>query len=49
MVYMIKLDLCILQQEDIRSYIDSSIKHGIPLSTFRKERIGGDSHGVSYW
>ncbi|QCE13860.1 DDT domain-containing protein DDR4-like [Vigna unguiculata] len=38
-----------VEQEDIRSYIDSSIKHGIPLSTFRKERIGGDSHGVSYW
>ncbi|KAL9314179.1 hypothetical protein ACSQ67_019631 [Phaseolus vulgaris] len=38
-----------VEQEDIRSYIDSSIKHGIPLSTFRKERIGGDSHGISYW
>ncbi|KAG5032095.1 hypothetical protein JHK82_015685 [Glycine max] len=38
-----------VEQEDIRGYIDRSIKHGIPLSTFRKERIGGDSHGISYW
>ncbi|XP_019431185.1 PREDICTED: DDT domain-containing protein DDR4-like [Lupinus angustifolius] len=37
------------EQEDIRSYIDNSIKHGVQLSTFRKERIGGDSHGISYW
>ncbi|CAL0319947.1 unnamed protein product [Lupinus luteus] len=37
------------EQEDIRSYIDNSLKHGVQLSTFRKERIGGDSHGVSYW
>ncbi|KAG8379085.1 hypothetical protein BUALT_Bualt07G0051500 [Buddleja alternifolia] len=39
----------ILQQEDIRNYIDESIKHGVHLSAFRKERIGGDSHGISYW
>ncbi|KAL7617464.1 hypothetical protein Lser_V15G00436 [Lactuca serriola] len=38
-----------VEQEDIRSYIDDSIKHGVPLSAFRKERTGGDSHGVSYW
>lgn len=38
-----------LQQDDIRSYIDDSIKHGVPLSAYRKERTGGDSHGVSYW
>ncbi|KAH1254833.1 DDT domain-containing protein DDR4 [Glycine max] len=31
-----------VEQEDIRGYIDRSIKHGIPLSTFRKERIGDD-------
>ncbi|XP_022852533.1 DDT domain-containing protein DDR4-like [Olea europaea var. sylvestris] len=36
-------------QEDIRNYIDNSIKHGVHLSAFRKERIGGDSHGISYW
>ncbi|XP_073139389.1 DDT domain-containing protein DDR4 [Henckelia pumila] len=38
-----------VEQEDIRNYIDDSIKHGVQLSTFRKERIGGDSHGISYW
>ncbi|KAI3686479.1 hypothetical protein L1987_80157 [Smallanthus sonchifolius] len=38
-----------VEQDDIRSYIDDSIKHGVPLSAFRKERTGGDSHGVSYW
>ncbi|KAH7832910.1 hypothetical protein Vadar_001247 [Vaccinium darrowii] len=37
-------------QEDIRNqnYIDNSIKHGIHLSAFRKERIWGDSYGISY-
>ncbi|KAI7754278.1 hypothetical protein M8C21_001146, partial [Ambrosia artemisiifolia] len=38
-----------VEQEDIRSYIDDSIKNGVPLSAFRKERTGGDSHGVYYW
>ncbi|KAK4264256.1 hypothetical protein QN277_025461 [Acacia crassicarpa] len=38
-----------VEQEDIRSYIDSSLKHGVLLSSFRKERIGGDSHGIFYW
>nr|KYP51723.1 hypothetical protein KK1_026383 [Cajanus cajan] len=38
-----------VEQEDIRSYIDDSIKHGVQLSTFCKERIGGDSRGISYW
>lgn len=38
-----------MQQEDIRNYIESSIKHGVQLSAFRKERIGGDSCGISYW
>jgi hypothetical protein len=37
------------QQEDIRNYIDNSLKHGIQLSLFRKERIGGDSQGINYW
>jgi hypothetical protein len=39
----------ILQQEDLRNFIDSSLKHGYHLPMFRKERIGGDSYGVSYW
>ncbi|VFR01255.1 unnamed protein product [Cuscuta campestris] len=38
-----------VEQEDIRNYIDESLKQGAPLSAFRKERIGGDSHGISYW
>ncbi|KAK1357782.1 DDT domain-containing protein [Heracleum sosnowskyi] len=38
-----------VEQEDIRNYIDNSIKQGVHLSTFRKERIGGDSHGISFW
>ncbi|PWA73782.1 DDT domain superfamily [Artemisia annua] len=38
-----------VEQDDIRSYIDDSIKNGVPLSAFRKERTGGDSHGVSFW
>ncbi|KAI3464012.1 hypothetical protein Pfo_020675 [Paulownia fortunei] len=38
-----------VEQEDIRNYIDDSIKHGVQLSAFRKERLGGDSYGISYW
>ncbi|KAL6281220.1 hypothetical protein ACE6H2_018101 [Prunus campanulata] len=38
-----------VEQEDIRNYIDNSLKHGVQLSTFRKERVGGDSQGISYW
>lgn len=38
-----------VEQEDIRNYIDDSLKHGVHLSMFRKDRIGGDSQGVSYW
>ncbi|XP_024976130.1 DDT domain-containing protein DDR4 isoform X3 [Cynara cardunculus var. scolymus] len=44
-----EIHIPLLKQDDIRSYIDDSIKHGVPLSAFRKERTGGDSHGVSYW
>ncbi|BBH03887.1 DDT domain superfamily [Prunus dulcis] len=35
-----------VEQEDIRNYIDNSLKHGVQLSTFRKERVGGDSQGI---
>ncbi|KAL6973330.1 hypothetical protein U1Q18_027510 [Sarracenia purpurea var. burkii] len=38
-----------VEQEDIRNYIDNSIKHGVHLSVFRKDRVGGDSYGISYW
>ncbi|KAF2590303.1 hypothetical protein F2Q70_00040203 [Brassica cretica] len=37
------------EQEDIRSYIDNSLKTGVHLSAFRKDRVGGDSHGVNFW
>ncbi|KAK0587644.1 hypothetical protein LWI29_026264 [Acer saccharum] len=36
-------------QEDIRNYIDNSVKHGVQLSAFRKERVGGDSYGINFW
>ncbi|KAH7528524.1 DDT domain-containing protein DDR4 isoform X2 [Ziziphus jujuba] len=38
-----------VEQEDVRNYIDNSLKHGVQLSAFRKERVGGDSSGISYW
>ncbi|CAH8381364.1 unnamed protein product [Eruca vesicaria subsp. sativa] len=38
-----------VEQDDIKSYIDNSIKTGVHLSTFRKDRVGGDSHGVNFW
>ncbi|GMJ05733.1 DDT-RELATED PROTEIN4 [Hibiscus trionum] len=38
-----------VEQEDIRNYIDNSLKHGVQLSAFRKQRIGGDSQGINYW
>ncbi|XP_051116916.1 DDT domain-containing protein DDR4-like [Andrographis paniculata] len=38
-----------VEQDDIRQYMEHSMKHGVLLSTFRKEPLGGDSHGVSYW
>ncbi|XP_018451530.1 DDT domain-containing protein DDR4 isoform X2 [Raphanus sativus] len=38
-----------VEQEDIRSYIDHSLKTGVHLSAFRKDRVGGDSHGVNFW
>ncbi|KAF9625520.1 hypothetical protein IFM89_023831 [Coptis chinensis] len=38
-----------VEQEDIRNYIDGNLKHGVHISVFRKERIGGNSLGISYW
>ncbi|XP_013664635.1 DDT domain-containing protein DDR4-like isoform X2 [Brassica napus] len=38
-----------VEQEDIRSYIDNSLKTGVHVSAFRKDRVGGDSHGVNFW
>ncbi|XAR50109.1 hypothetical protein NMG60_11004347 [Bertholletia excelsa] len=38
-----------VEQEDIRNFMDDAMKHGTQLSVFRKERVGGDSFGISYW
>ncbi|XP_009117576.1 DDT domain-containing protein DDR4 isoform X3 [Brassica rapa] len=38
-----------VEQEDIRSYIENSLKTGVHVSAFRKDRVGGDSHGVNFW
>ncbi|KAK4804146.1 hypothetical protein SAY86_003963 [Trapa natans] len=39
-----------VEQEDTRNYIENSMKNGVQLSAFRKERIGGDTlYGVHYW
>ncbi|KAK4362423.1 hypothetical protein RND71_017664 [Anisodus tanguticus] len=38
-----------VEQEDIRNYIDENLKQGVHRSFFRKERIGVDSRGISYW
>ncbi|KAE8666033.1 HIPL1 protein-like [Hibiscus syriacus] len=38
-----------VEQEGIRNYIDNSLKHGVQLPAFRKERVGGDSQGINYW
>ncbi|XP_019179145.1 PREDICTED: DDT domain-containing protein DDR4 isoform X2 [Ipomoea nil] len=36
-------------QGDVLSYINDSIKNGTALSTFRKDKLGGDGVGISYW
>ncbi|GLJ17724.1 hypothetical protein SUGI_0309320 [Cryptomeria japonica] len=38
-----------LDQDDVWKYIDDSLKHSTPRSAFSKLRMGGDSHGISYW
>ncbi|KAL5729304.1 hypothetical protein ACHQM5_002277 [Ranunculus cassubicifolius] len=36
-------------QEDSISYLNASLKQGTDICTFRKERIGGNATGISYW
>ncbi|CAH9122183.1 unnamed protein product [Cuscuta epithymum] len=36
-------------QDDILSHINDSIKNGTALSAFRKDKLGGDGCGISYW
>ncbi|MQL89492.1 hypothetical protein Taro_022065, partial [Colocasia esculenta] len=38
-----------VQQDDILSYIDEEVKHGGQLSKFRKDSIGRDDKGTTYW
>eukprot|EP00252_Welwitschia_mirabilis_P008418 TRINITY_DN2023_c0_g1_i1.p1 TRINITY_DN2023_c0_g1~~TRINITY_DN2023_c0_g1_i1.p1 ORF type:complete len:815 (+),score=225.17 TRINITY_DN2023_c0_g1_i1:393-2837(+) len=37
------------EQDDIWKFVDCTLKSNKTLSTFRKERFGGDSHGTIYW
>ncbi|XP_010249779.1 PREDICTED: DDT domain-containing protein DDR4 isoform X1 [Nelumbo nucifera] len=36
-------------QVDMLSYINDAVKDGTKLSTFRKDKIGGDGNGTTYW
>lgn len=38
-----------LQQDDTVAYIKDSLKQGTQISSFRKEKIGGDGNGTSFW
>ncbi|KAG6542533.1 hypothetical protein Mapa_016004 [Marchantia paleacea] len=38
-----------LDQEDTRTFLEQSLKQGQPVTTFRKERIGADMYGTTYW
>ncbi|KAJ7562072.1 hypothetical protein O6H91_03G054300 [Diphasiastrum complanatum] len=38
-----------LDQDDFRSHVDEALKHGHPISVFRKERLISDTHGTTYW
>lgn len=43
--------LCELRahQDDTVSYINDALKQGNVVSSFRKDKIGGDGNGASYW
>ncbi|KAK4559206.1 hypothetical protein RGQ29_008451 [Quercus rubra] len=43
--------LCELRahQDDTVSYINDALKQGNEVSSFRKDKIGGDGNGTSYW
>ncbi|KAL3683895.1 hypothetical protein R1sor_001917 [Riccia sorocarpa] len=38
-----------LDQDDTRSFLEHSLKQGTPITAFRKERIGADMYGTTYW
>jgi len=37
------------QQDDTLSYINDALKQGNQISCFRKDKIGGDGNGITYW
>uniref|UniRef100_A0A2N9EF26 DDT domain-containing protein n=1 Tax=Fagus sylvatica TaxID=28930 RepID=A0A2N9EF26_FAGSY len=43
--------LCELRahQDDTVSYVNDALKEGNQISSFRKDKIGGDGNGTSYW
>ena len=38
-----------IQQHDAVSYINDALKEGTQISTFRKDAVGRDGTGTSYW
>ncbi|CAL5384300.1 unnamed protein product [Camellia sinensis] len=36
-------------QDDTVSYINDGLKNGTEISSFRKDKIGGDGNGTTYW
>ncbi|KAJ6862393.1 hypothetical protein NC652_039288 [Populus alba x Populus x berolinensis] len=37
------------EQDDIASYVNTSLKDGTGISYFRKDKVGGDGTAISYW
>nr|TKS11009.1 uncharacterized protein D5086_0000076110 [Populus alba] len=37
------------EQDDIASYVNTSLKDGTEISYFRKDKVGGDGTAISYW
>ncbi|KAB5513975.1 hypothetical protein DKX38_027881 [Salix brachista] len=37
------------EQDDIASYVNTSLKDGTGISYFRKDKVGGDGTATSYW
>jgi len=41
--------LVYIQQHDAVSYINDALKEGTQISSFRKDALGRDRTGTSYW
>ncbi|KAL6011061.1 hypothetical protein ACLOJK_001505 [Asimina triloba] len=37
------------EQYDVSRYINDELRRGTELSTFRKDRMGGDGNGIAFW